>query len=340
MALPNISLGRREAPHSSQSTTAIEENGALHLGQRRSSTPPHCGQASGMSASNCSNQRRAAPHVRQNATQSPRTLRRSSRSQSAALPILAVTVVLAAGCGHPSTDTRGGAIERFTIRSAVVHRDLHEILVVPPTPRGRPWLLVLLHGYGGVPDSFLRQPLFDGLRALGRRAPYVLLLDSGADTYWHDRRDGRWGTEALDEAIPAGVARTDAKRVAIGGISMGGYGALLLGQGGRFCAVGGHSPALWAHGRDTAPGAFDDAEDFARHDIVGRPPSYGHTPVWIDVGRDDGFRPTDVLYAHEIHAQLHVWPGAHVWSYWSAHMRQYLAFYAAHCAEDRAARSP
>ena len=48
---------------------------------------PQCGHVSGMSASNRSNQRRAAPHVRQNATQSPSTLRRSSRSQSEALPI-------------------------------------------------------------------------------------------------------------------------------------------------------------------------------------------------------------------------------------------------------------
>lgn len=29
---------------------------------------------------------------------------------------------------------------------------------------------------------------------------------------------------------------------------------------GRFCAVGGHSPALWFDGGETAPGAFDSAE--------------------------------------------------------------------------------
>ena len=35
---------------------------------------------------------------------------------------------------------------------------------------------------------------------------------------------------------------------------------------------------------------------------------------------------------HEIHAQLHVWPGGHDSGYCHSHMRQYLAFYAAHCA--------
>src|SRR2546421_324550 len=80
----NSSSGRTDRPHSSQSTTASEENAAPHEGHRRNSSPPHCGQVSGTSASKSSNQRRAAPQPRQNATQSPRTFRRSSRSQSAA----------------------------------------------------------------------------------------------------------------------------------------------------------------------------------------------------------------------------------------------------------------
>jgi S-formylglutathione hydrolase FrmB len=49
---------------------------------------------------------------------------------------------------------------------------------------------------------------------------------------------------------------------------VGGFGAYDLARlnPGRFCAVGGHSPALWRSGGETAPGAVDDAEDFARHD--------------------------------------------------------------------------
>jgi len=82
---PKSSFGRTGVPHTSQSTTASEEKGAPHEGQRRRSSPPHCGQVSGSSASNSSNHRRAAPQSAQNATQSPRTFRRSSRSQSAAL---------------------------------------------------------------------------------------------------------------------------------------------------------------------------------------------------------------------------------------------------------------
>jgi S-formylglutathione hydrolase FrmB len=171
----------------------------------------------------------------------------------------------------------------------------------------------------------LSQSLFDALHDLGNRAPVVLLPDGGDHSYWHNRANGKWGSMVLREIVPRHG------RVAIGGISMGGYGALLLGSERRFCAIGGHSPGLWFSGADSAAGAFDDAEDYARHDIVDHPPRYS-APVWIDVGTEDPFHDAAVHYAHEVHARLHVWPGGHNSGYWHSHMRQYLAFYAAHCA--------
>jgi hypothetical protein len=219
--------------------------------------------------------------------------------------------------------TRGARIEHYTLHSGLVHRDLHEIRVVPPHHGN--WTLALLHGRGSGPSSLLSQTFFDALHSLGPRAPVVLLLDGGDHSYWHDRTDGRLGSMVLDETLPKHG------RVAIGGISMGGYGALLLGSQGHFCAIGGHSPALWFHGADTPAVAFDDAEDFARHDLIGHPPHYD-APVWIDVGTQDPFHDAAVHYAHEIQAQPHVWPGGHDSSYWHSHTRQYFAFYAAHCA--------
>ena len=68
---------------------------------------------------------------------------------------------------------------------------------------------------------------------------------------------------------------------------MGGYGALLLGsRDRRFCAVGAQSPALWLSPGETAPGAFDDAQDYERNDVFKlRPPH----PLWIDLGASDPF---------------------------------------------------
>jgi TPP-dependent pyruvate/acetoin dehydrogenase alpha subunit len=86
--MPRSSGSRRAAPHSSQAIANVDENGAPQAGQRWSIFPPHVGHSGESSPSESSNQRRAAPHCRQNALQCPRTLRRSSRSQSAAFPIL------------------------------------------------------------------------------------------------------------------------------------------------------------------------------------------------------------------------------------------------------------
>src|SRR5919197_3724734 len=88
--------------------------------------------------------------------------------------------------------TRGAVVIRFTVHSAFVRRDLHEILVLPHGgARGRE-LLVFLHGRGAPPRSNLRQSLFDALHEAGARAPAVLLADGSDHSYWHDRRDGAW----------------------------------------------------------------------------------------------------------------------------------------------------
>jgi enterochelin esterase-like enzyme len=263
-----------------------------------------------------------------------------------ALVLVAVTAIAAwAGIRHFARgyeSARGATVERFTVHSRLVHRDLHEILVVPQGGgRGRE-LLVFLHGRSSSPGSNLRQPLFDELQALGRRAPVVLLADGGDHSYWHDRKDGRWGTSVLREAIPLALlrSRADSRRVAIGGISMGGFGALDLARLAprRFCAVGAHSAALWVTGAETPAGAFDDADDFSRHDVIGaaRSRKVYSVPVWIDVGRDDPFLQADStlareLTAHETRVSLHVHGGGH--GGWSKRMPQYLRFYVGACAQ-------
>ena len=114
---------------------------------------------------------------------------------------------------------------------------------------------------------------------------------------------------------------------------MGGFGALDLARldPARFCAVGGHSAALWDSDGETPPGAFDDAADFARHDVLAAARSgarFGRGPVWLDGGDADPFRSTDTELASLLHTTMHVWPGGHDLTYWNAHLAQYLRFYA------------
>jgi len=243
---------------------------------------------------------------------------------------LAVAVAVAVGCGDGAGyhSARGARLVHFALQSRLTRRDLHEVLVVPR--RHGSWLLVLLHGKGGSPSQFLSQPFFDTLQKLGPRAPEVLLLDGGADSYWHDRADGKWGSMVWREAVPAGLARTHAKRVAVGGISMGGYGALLLGSRHRsFCAVGVQSPALWFSAAETAPGAFDNPADYARNNVFTLRPLH---PLWIDLGASDPFHDAALAYARRAGVRAHVSPGGHDSSFWDAHTPQFLGFFARACA--------
>jgi S-formylglutathione hydrolase FrmB len=162
----------------------------------------------------------------------------------------------------------------------------------------------------------------------------------GADSYWHNRADGAWGSYVLHEVIPDSIKllHADPRRVAIGGLSMGGFGALDIARldPRRFCAVGGHSAALWFRGADTAPGSFDNRADFARNDVIGAAKEhnpYPALPVWLDVGTEDPFRTTDTALARLLRSDgarvaFQLWPGSHEPSYWARHWSSYLHFYA------------
>jgi S-formylglutathione hydrolase FrmB len=241
------------------------------------------------------------------------------------------------------TDHHGADVETVTVDSKAVGEELKTSVVIPDDAGSdERSLLVFLHGRDGNEDSELgNEELFETLSELGDRAPIIALPDGGGDSYWHDRADGQWGTYVTDEVIPKVVKEFDADpdRLAIGGISMGGFGAYDIARlhPGRFCAVGGHSPALWQTGGETAPGAFDDAEDFAAHDMIAsvaaNPGAFTGQPIWLDSGDEDPFVPGDDAFAAALEAAgapltEKRWPGGHDHDYWGAHWDEYLRFYA------------
>lgn len=256
---------------------------------------------------------------------------------------VAVYLALAATVFAP-VDAHGARVAHLQFASQAVGRELSVSVVVPARtrPRGRRPLLVFLHGRGGSEDTFTGdEAVFEGLAKLGRNAPVIAFPDGGDHGYWHDRREGDWGRYVMREVIPKVEKRfgTDPHRVAIGGISMGGFGAydLALLHPNRFCAVGGHSPALWFEGGETAPGAFDDAADFDRNDVVGmvhgNPNVFDGMRVWNDFGDEDPFRVYDegfvgYLRADGVDLSAHSWHGGHDAGYWNRHWPAYLRFYA------------
>ena len=248
---------------------------------------------------------------------------------------LAVLVAAICGCG---VDEHGANVESYEIDSRAVGRELAQRLVIPPDTdgKGRP-LLVFLHGRNNDEETNLTGEFYAALADAGDDAPVVVFPYGGNDSYWHDRRSGAWGRYVVDEVIPRALRESgaDPDRVAIGGISMGGFGAFDIARlnPSRFCAVGGHSAAIWTEAGQSAPGAFDDAEDFAKHDVVAaaRAGTFRPKSAWIDRGNSDPFVPGDDALADALGIESHRYPGGHEREYWDAHWDEYLRFYTRAC---------
>ncbi len=270
------------------------------------------------------------------------------RGLGAAVVVIGLLAIIATAVAHfwpgdVETGTpaaHGAEILRYDVRSRFVHRTLPQVAAIPRGAGGqrRP-LLVFLHGRGkdGEESNAIGE-LFAALDRLGARAPVVVFPSGGEASYFHKRSSGDWGRYVLDEVIPQAVKRlhADPQRVAIGGISMGGFGAYSIARlrPREFCAVGGHSPALWRNSGETAPGAFDDAEDFARNDVIaiararGRS-AWGDAKLWLDGGTENPFRAGGEALAGALGITMRHWKRAHEGDYWRAHFGSYLRFYAA-----------
>ena len=156
-------------------------------------------------------------------------------------------------------------------------------------------------------------------------------VDGGPDSYWHARADGSDAMAMLlDEFVPFVEANVPPLPRALLGWSMGGYGSLLVASTvpERFRAVAVASPALWTSAGQTAPGAFDDAGDYARHDVFALTAHLAHTPIRLDCGYRDPFVSADKKFA----AALSTPPegefgrGGHDPGYWRSVAPAQLAF--------------
>ncbi len=236
-----------------------------------------------------------------------------------------------AGCGREKDPITYGGFRSTSMNGSTVGWGLYK-----PVPGPLPLLLVL-HGKGGNHESAFTDLHLDRyLRASGARFA-IATVDGGKDSYYHPRANGlRPQRMILDELLPAlaehGV-RTD--RFAVGGWSMGGYGALLLAEllgPSRIAAVAVDSPALYLSAGSTPQGAFDSAEDFHRHDVL-RYTSLLKQPARVTCGLSDPFiAGSRRLVQLDPRVQHDFRPGGHDAQFWRASAPAQLAFVGAHLA--------
>ncbi|MBV8086367.1 MAG: hypothetical protein JO247_16290 [Chloroflexi bacterium] len=292
--------------------------------------------------------------------QSPKAL--VPLASAVSTPVAVTTPVASQVAGQavapaPAASPSPQRVEFRSFASAALSRGMPYLIYLPAgydaNPTQRYPVLYLLHGigggFGGQNGSNTEWYGYgvtgaaNKLIASGEIPPLLIVMPQGDQSFWMDHADGpAWGQyTAVDlvneidshfRTIPAAPAR------AIGGLSMGGFGALELAMlyPQTFGTAGGHSSSFYT--RDAAP-FFGDEAFFDAHDPVhllhDRATVARGLRLWLDVGSEDPLwkaaneRLHQQLEADGVPHEWHEWAGAHDGLYWNAHVDDYMRFYGA-----------
>jgi enterochelin esterase-like enzyme len=246
------------------------------------------------------------------------------------------------------TSALAGTLFDTELWSPILQRQMTYRVYLPPdyfsTEEYRHYpTLYMLHGAGGNytewSDSLLPEQL-DAMIVTGLVQPMIVVMpDGGERTYWANWDEGPQWSDYMAYDVVTEVDsryRTSAFAAgrAIGGLSMGGLGAMQVAMRHPeiFGVIGAHSPSirlepdpeLW----------FLSPVSFLTHNPIwlASYPSSQNMTYWLDVGTDDWWRPNieelrDALLAAHLNLTYRVFPGTHEAEYWIDHVPDYLRFY-------------
>ena len=250
-------------------------------------------------------------------------------------------------------------------RSSIIGKQTEMQVILPSVGEPPFATLYLLHGMSGDSTNWLRHSRLEWYL---RNLPLMAVLPDGDRGFYTDNEAGPAYARHIGEELPAFVERNLPAKPsrgarAIGGYSMGGYGALrvALGYPDRFCSVHSHSGTLMRLNLNLSPGqARKDAvlrkhpPEFVdelrrvfgrrpmgtRHDLIAlvrrarRRARHQRLPrILIDCGTEDSL----LEHSRDFHRRLvdenvpHTYrefPGAHDWDYWDLRIREAIAFHA------------
>ena len=180
-------------------------------------------------------------------------------------------------------------------------------------------VLYLLHGQGSTDEQWIRL----GVPEIA--APYIIVMPFNRFSM-RAVNDDPFGDVLVDELIPYidENYRTLAQREyrAIGGLSRGGGWALRYGltRSDLFRAVGLHAPAIFYGDASKLPKWLWEISPNER------------PKIYIDIGDNDPEHNlardvADILTAHNVRHEWHLFTGTHNELYWNAHVDDYLLWY-------------
>jgi enterochelin esterase-like enzyme len=267
----------------------------------------------------------------------------------------------------PTVDVHGPAtVTTYAGGSRVLEHDLYSPtldlhttyrIMLPPGYDGdarRYPVLYMLHGVAGDSSEWQSIGLLEAADRMIQRGqidPFLIVLPNGGANYWVNQATGaRWGDYVVNDVV--GQVDRDYRTIdnptarAIGGLSMGGEGALRLAlqHPNVFRIAGAHSPSLRTAFDQFSP---DLQEMFGNEEmwraqsplwLVNNTDSAFRLTISLDVGEDDPWRPNvellhQLMLGRGISHRFEVLPGEHDAEYWIDNVDHYLAFYSSALTE-------
>ncbi len=245
--------------------------------------------------------------------------------------------------------------------SAILGKKTTMRIILPEVGKPPFATLYLLHGLSDDSSTWTRNTRLENYV---RELPLIVVMPDGYRGFYTDHVEGPAFAKHIGEEVPAFVerhfhAKKNRAGRAIGGLSMGGYGALRLGLGyaDRFCSVHSHSGAVgWGQSEGASEltaaakrrGWTPEFTEEIRRIFGNNPLGTSHDLSWLarrakkagnlpklrlDCGTGDFLLQDNRDFDREL-TQAKIphdyveFDGEHNWDYWDLHIREALDFHA------------